>query len=169
MHLQDQLGDTSYCILDSKVPLSLSSWYHSEKKNLIINKETSSWVGICIHPNKLRVGVWFLNLSIYLLRRVISTQGNNSHNPCCQFHGKPIIWKYTNYSIIGVLTRLVTSSEIWQMTEQWNHWTYLKPLTATSGQWLVTSFTIYSLVVNLGKNISSNNSRTLLQFSQYFS
>ena len=85
---------------------SLSSLYLSGKKNpLIINKETINWVCICILFKKLMLRVWFPDLFIYLLRKVIKTQGNNPHNPCCQFHGKPIVCKDNNYSIIDVIIK----------------------------------------------------------------
>ena len=102
VNLQDQLRDTSYCIVDSKVP------YHShlvslwKKKLLITSKETINWVCVFILCSRLILRVWLLNVFIYLLRTVIKTEGNNPHNSCSQFHGKSIICKDTIYSIPNV-------------------------------------------------------------------
>ena len=116
INLQDQLRDTSYCIMDSKVP------YHSHlvalwKKLLITSKETNNWVCVFILCNRLILRVWFLNVFIYLLRTVIKTEGNNPHNSCGQFNGKFIICKDTIYSIIEVLIK--TGDIFRNLTYEW--------------------------------------------------
>ena len=117
VNLQDQLRDTSYCIVDSKVP------YHShlvslwKKKLLITSKETINWVCVFILCSRLILRVWLLNVFIYLLRTVIKTEGNNPHNSCSQFNGKSIICKDTIYSIIEVLIK--TGDIFRNLTYEW--------------------------------------------------
>ena len=106
VNLQDQLTDTSYCIVDSEVP------YHSQ---LVSRWEKNYWSQVkkqiieCVFIlcSRLILRVWSLNVFIYLLRTVIKTEGNNPHNSCSQFHGKSIICKNTIYSITEVLIKTV--------------------------------------------------------------
>ena len=92
---------TNFILLNSMLMTPSPIWgRHGE----LVAKAIINWVCICILFKKLILRVWFPDLFIYLLRKVIKTRGNNPHNPCCQFHGKPIVCK-DNYSIIEVIIK----------------------------------------------------------------